>query len=399
MFTRRSFLKGAVLASIGSRVPSFLSKVGTSLAPGADQPALVVIQLDGGNDGLNAVVPSRHDVYRRSRPTLAIPEKSVLRIDDDLGWHPSLKPLAEIFDKGEVAIVRGVGVPNHDRSHFRSMATWHTARVESSSVRDAGWLAAAMASGAAGPGRDLVYVGQGTTPPALAGIRAMPISISKLDDLALAIAPSRPDLDVAGSDLSTFVKRVTVETLDKGARLESVRRDRTEPRLEGLAHDLDIVGRLIRADCGARVYYLEHGSQGALSNGSFDTHSDQAFIHPGLLRELATSISGFRDSMVAAGLWGRVAVLVFSEFGRRVGENGTRGTDHGSASIAWVVGGRVKGGLVGDAPSLDALEDGDLAVTTDFRRLYASILDGWLGVASPGVLSGQFSPLPIFRDR
>jgi uncharacterized protein (DUF1501 family) len=358
-----------------------------------------VIQLDGGNDGINTVVPFKDDGYAKHPRRLRLPAEQLIKINDSLGLHPDLKPLAVLYDAGQLAIVQGVGYPNPSRSHFESMAVWHSARRDPGEHAGPGWLGRALDQTVARPGGPvaMVHVGQGTTPPALRSRRSVAAGLTRLEDFLIApeaqAAPA--PLPAEGKDdLLAFVTRMAVDARATSARMAAA--GRAAGRLpaypaSALGRQLQLVSRLIRGEAGARIYYLRQGG--------YDTHSVQLGRHAALLGELARALAAFLDDLEAAKLADRVAVLCFSEFGRTVAENETTGTDHGTAGPVFVAGGAVKGGVLGTTPSLMDLDPrhGDLRVGLDFRSVYATLLEGWLGLPARAALAGRFETLPLFR--
>lgn len=421
MHSRRDFLArtlgGSSLLAVGSIVPEFLAstalaadKAGQS-GKGKDT-VLVVVELTGGNDGLNTVVPYGDDLYHKARPTLAFGKKDVLRIDDYCGLHPRLDDLKQLYDQKKLAVIQGVGYPNPDRSHFESMDIWQLAdpkRAETS-----GWLARAIpgmsVKDAGVPG---MFIGDERMPVAMQGADGGVISLADRASFKLQLSGNEKnrkslieDLnssDATRAELAAFVRKRQIQTYTSLQKIEEALNDAKSPNgptsefvdgrfvqrdpnsLQNLPGKLGLIGRLIQKGLGTRIYYVQHGG--------FDTHSGQAKDHDRLLGELSDSVGTFFNSLGEAG--DRVALMTYSEFGRRVRENGSRGTDHGSGSCMFVAGNKVAGGLVGKHPSLADLTDGDLKYHTDFRRVYASLLDDWLGVESRGVLRDAYDKLPI----
>ena len=415
--SRRAFLKGsagsAALVALAQGVPQFLLNASARAAESRGETVLVVIQLSGGNDGLNTVIPFADDAYRKGRPSLAIGKEQVKKIDDALGFHPSMDGLAKLLEGGKLGIVQGVGYPNPDRSHFSSMDIWHTARPElykgrgerdGPGHRVTGWIGRCLdvhapARGATGdmPG---LHLGAGRLPLALVGDEIRVSSVDALEGFKLehgsderlrnamqrAASAKRDGAD----DLVTFLQRGTLSAMDSSRRVqESLGKYKTDVKYpdSGLARRLKTVAQLIDAGLGTRVYYLDLDG--------FDTHANQGAAHAGLLAELSGAVAAFVNDLDAHGHGKRVMTMTFSEFGRRVRENASQGTDHGAAAPLFVAGGRVKTGLIGTHPSLTDLDEGDLKHTTDFRSVYAAVLEQWLGVASEPVLGGRFEPVKV----
>jgi uncharacterized protein (DUF1501 family) len=405
--SRRDFLKTSSLVALGTSVPLFVQRT-AGAAPTADRPGardtiLVVLQLTGGNDGLNTVIPFRDDEYHRLRPTLRQPANQVHRLTDDLGLHPAMNALAELWQERALCIVQGVGYPNPSQSHFRSMDIWQSAST-ARQVGD-GWLGRALR---AIPGAASFHLA-GTneaTPLALSGAPVRVPTLASLEDYQLRLpADSAAErrrqqelLEAAAAGphppgLLDFVCRTAVETYASSRRLRQIGRT-YQPRVSypntALGQRLRLAAQLIDGGLGARLFYV------ALDG--FDTHAAQAAAHANLLRQLSEAVSAFFRDLSARGHRDRILLMTFSEFGRRVRENGSRGTDHGTAAPMLLVGGRVRPGLVGDHPSLRDLDAGNLRFHTDFRQVYAAILDHWLGVPSRQVLGQDFRPVELFRS-
>ena len=398
MTSRRAFLRtslrGSSLIALAPSIPGFLARTARAADPEADGRVLVVVQLDGGNDGINTVVPFGDTGYARHRSALRLPDDRLLKIDDRLALHPSMGGAMRLLESGRLAIVPGVGYPNPNRSHFESMAIWQTARLDPDDRTGQGWLGRAFDE-AGGASRSL-YVGSGPPPVALRGRRASAASLERLDDYAPApavadgptVAGPNP---VEGDDLAAFVRRSTLDAYATADQLAALSRDGDAARYPstGLADRLRMVARLLKAGHAARVYYA--------SQPGFDTHAGQLPTHARLLGELSGALEAFLDDLADAGLADRVLVLCFSEFGRRLAENGSAGTDHGTSGPVLLAGGAVEAGIVGPYPSLEKPEDGDLATAVDFRRVYATVLSGWLGLPVATSLVEPFEPLPLLR--
>lgn len=421
MSDRRDFLKGTLGASsllaVGGVVPEFLA----STARAADKDdkkkdtVLVVIELTGGNDGLNTVAPYGDDEYAKARPTLAFAKKEVLRIDDYHGLHPRMQQMKNLYDQKRLAVIQGVGYPNPDRSHFESMDIWQLA--DPKRAGSSGWLARAI------PGMSIkdagvpgMYLGDERLPVAMQGADGGVISLADRASFRLQLngnaAPRKKlieDLnsgDDTKADLAAFVRKRQLQTYTSLQKIEDALREagsapdngggefingryvRNNPNdLTTLRGKLGLIGRMIQKNLGTRVYYVQLGG--------FDTHSGQSEDHAKLLGDLSSAVGNFFGALQGEHA-DRVALMTYSEFGRRVKENGSRGTDHGSGSCMFLAGTKVAGGLVGKHPSMTDLTDGDIKYHTDFRRVYATLLDDWLGVDSKGVLGDTFEKMALF---
>jgi len=411
--SRRKFLttvsaaaSAAGLISLAPRAPAFLLE---SAAFGADQPTgervLVVVQLSGGNDGLNTVVPFADEVYRRRRPSLALDAGQLLKIDETTGLHPSLKGMVKLLESQQLAIVQGVGYPNPNRSHFESMDIWHTAHAQTKE-RKAGWLGRAMDSHQVALARSAdppsLHLGEESQPLALAARDVPSPSIRSLAQFRLETGgDDRQRAAIEGaigaprstaSELLKFVQTRSTSALEVSRRIEAssqVYRTEVNYPPTPLANKLKQIAQLIDAGLTTRVYYV------ALDG--FDTHSDQAAAHAGLLEQLGGALAAFAEDLAAHAQLERVMTVVFSEFGRRVEENASRGTDHGAAAPVFLVGSRVQSGLIGKHPRLDQLQDGDLKFHTDFRAIYAALLEKWLGWPAAPILGQGFAPADVLQ--
>lgn len=387
MLTRRGFLKTSSLLALAPTVPLFVARTAQAAAAGRDRRALVVVQLDGGNDALNTVVPHADPNYARLRPKLRIDKKNLLRLSDTVGLHPSLRPLDPLFQAGHLTAMPGVGYPNPNRSHFESMAVWQTARFDPEERKGYGWLGRALDT----RGESSFVIGA-SVPTALRGRRSAAVGLSRAEDLLLA-DPTSARCGVGpepGDGLLAFVRRQAVDAQAASARVAQLAHGANGDRYPGtgLAERLRLVARLLKSDLGARVFYTVQSG--------YDTHSSQAFTHANLLSEFAGAVAAFFDDLKAARLADRVLLLAFSEFGRTIRENASGGTDHGTAGVVFVAGPGVRGGVTGTMPSLTELNAGEPKMTTDFRRAYAAVLDDWLGLPAETVLGGRFERLPLF---
>lgn len=412
MFTRRDFVKSSSMVALGSSVPAFLHRAAaqapTSERAGARDTILVVVQLTGGNDGLNTVIPFRDDAYARARPTLRQQANQVQRVNDDIGLHPAMNAMANLLQENALGIVQGVGYPNPSQSHFRSMDIWQAGSI----ARDLpeGWIGKALRGVPGAASFHLANTNE-SAPLALTGAPVRVPSITSLEDFQVRIeASSSQDRQrlrsviegAASSDLAQvtgqpslleFVQRTATNTYASSRRLQEIGRN-YQPRVPypntPLGNHLRLAAQLIDGGLGARLFYT--------SIDGFDTHAAQALAHTNLLRTLSDAVSAFYRDLAARGHGNRVLTMTFSEFGRRVHENGSRGTDHGAAAPMFLIGGRVRSGLVGAHPNLTEADADNLRHHTDFRQVYAAILDRWLGISSRQVLGGEFQHPEIFRS-
>src|SRR5262245_41130208 len=402
---RRELLRrGSLLVALGLTAPTWVARA----AAAASEPApaggrtkvLVVVQLGGGNDGLNTIVPVGDDDYYRARPTLAIPRAQAVELVDGLAVHPSLAPLKPLFDARRLAVVQGVGYPNPNRSHFRAMDIWQTGAPERRENR--GWLGRyldAQCCGEQPRGPLATAIGDGT-PRAYWNEHVLVPSIPDLEHFQLeADARDRRgaldafrmvyDDDEAAGQYESLIRRVGADALassEELKRIASAYKPASPYPASAFAKGLQAIAQLVNADLGTRVFYI--------SLGGFDTHAGQKNTHARLLKELGDGLAAFQRDLEGHGQADRVLTMTFSEFGRRVAENGSGGTDHGAAEPMLLLG-AVRGGLIGDHPSLTDLDQGDLKHGIDFRAVYASVLEGWLETPSEAVLGQKFGGVPI----
>jgi uncharacterized protein (DUF1501 family) len=371
-----------------------------SLPGGGDDRVLVVVNLQGGNDGLNTVVPHGLSQYYKYRPTLGIAPSDVLQIDRTIGLNPQMRSLKGMFDAGQVAIVQGAGYPDPDHSHFRSTEIWQTA--EPSKYLSTGWVGRFLDSAelpesnlfnavALAPVLPELMIGRRVDVPAISALAGYGLTSDRNAGERSAFASLVRDDRVPFS--SPYL--ATVATIEDHAQ----RGSEELPKLVAgykpagaypatpIGRSLSLAAQIVGSRLGTRVIYVQHGS--------FDTHAAQKVTQDRLLRELSDALKAFYDDLAAHGSDRRVLTMTFSEFGRRVAENGSRGTDHGEAAPMFLVGGGVKGGVYGTHPSLDKLDNGDVTYTVDFRNVYATVIEKWFGRPSAGILAGEYASMPL----
>ena len=366
---------------------------------GKREKSVVVLQLSGGNDYLNTVVPYGNEDYYDFRKTVHIEQEAVLPIDGTFGFNPSMAPFKRLYDQGNVAVINGIGYDNPNRSHFRSMDIWHTALPDE--IGTEGWLGRVIRDLDPNSENVLTGVNFGRGLPRALGVRGVPVaSVGNLDTYGLF-----PDIQdqstkklaldafahmyggVQGKDpVLDFIGQTGMDAL-KGADIlrEAPRKysSSIEYAANPIAQNMKSIAQVLLADFGTRVFYTQHGS--------FDTHSGELVSHAKLWDEVAGAVGDFYDDMKEHGAEKDVIVFVFSEFGRRIKDNGS-GSDHGSGGVAFVIGGDVKGGMYGEYPSIkeaDQLE-GDLHFNNDFRSTYSTIVDQWFGLDAVPIVNGQF---------
>jgi uncharacterized protein (DUF1501 family) len=437
MMHRRQFLArtlaGTSLLAVGSVVPQFIANTARAAEPGKEN-ILVIIEMNGGNDGLNTVIPYTDDLYYKYRPTLGIKKEQLVKVDDNVGLNPGMRSLQTMIKDGNLAVVQGVGYPNPDRSHFEAMDIWQSA--DPKRQIKSGWVGRSVTDLQDKKGNvPVMQLGASRLPLALQGAPGGVVSINNNQPYKLDLGTKDPqrvkvrrelmtDLAKPGDDggaesLLQFVQRRELQTYTTLDKIQTVLQNNPNPNggvfvqgdpMQGgqfyqqgtLPQRMDLIARLILQDFGTRVYYL-------MIDG-FDTHSSQADAHMNLLRTVADGITHLFTTLSAAksGHDKRTLVMTFSEFGRRVQENGSKGTDHGSGSCLFVAGPAVKGGAVGKHPSLKRedldyetsivdRQSGDIKFHTDFRKLYATLLDKWMGVDSNAVLSGKFEHIELLK--
>jgi uncharacterized protein (DUF1501 family) len=427
--TRRVFLQqGLTLASMAATAPLFIQRSAvammrpdgartSTIAGVPDDRILVVVQLSGGNDGLNTVIPYGDSRYYNARPGIALPEPgrgteggpqgAALALDTKrgIGLHPGLSGLKELIDDGVASVIQGVGYPNPNRSHFTSMDIWHTADIDG---RGDGWIGRyfdCTCNGTPAP-EGAVSIGR-AAPLAMNGSIQKPISFESaelfrwlgesLDGRASLKQPY--EAINRGGELSSvdpdsqlgFLMRTALDAQLSSDRIRAAVAKSPLVQYPGnqLARQLQVVGAMIRDGMKTRVYYV--------SLGGFDTHANQLATHNNLLGQLGSSLGAFHRDLKAQGNSGRVLTMCFSEFGRRVAQNASGGTDHGTAAPLYLVGDMVRPGLLGDHPSLTDLDEGDLKFNLDFRSVYAAVLEDWLGAPSAKILGRKYPRPKIIK--
>ena len=404
--SRRDFLKKSIgFVSLSAAAPHLW--VRTALAQGGGPAAvgrvLVVLQLGGGNDGMNTVVPYGNGVYYDVRPTIGIAPGEVLDLNGSLGLHPSMAPLVPLWEAEKMAIVLGAGYPQPNRSHFRSMDIWHTA--EPIEIETTGWLGRYADLHLADSG-ELAAINVGGSLPKSFNAEAVVVpSIVSLQSYDFQTDPDYPgdranqidaylacntragakndELAIASTSVAAYTGSSELQMAAGGYTPRA-----TYPTSR-LGADLRFAAQVITSGVGTKVVYV--------STGGYDTHANQPTQQANLLGDMSESVAAFLTDLEGQGLGDRVAVLAFSEFGRRVNENGSNGTDHGTAAPMFLFGAGVVGGLHGEYPSLTSLDQNDdLIHTVDFRSVYADALDRWLQVDSREVLQGTYPSLGVF---
>ena len=434
--SRRVFLQHSMaLMSIGLTVPTFIDSTvwaadnpydrkNTSGESGKDGRILVVVQLSGGNDGLNTVIPYADDAYHRARPAIGKKAADVLKINDYIGLNPGLAPMKNLYDDGMLSVVQGVGYPNPNRSHFRSMDIWQSGIPEKEQTTS-GWLGRYFDNTCAGAdprnrnsGLQVGGVAIGETAPlAMRGEHILPLNFDRPENYRYngqekeryqklntpqSVAPEaptiatpgrkKPQIITPGSQLDFLTRTAMDAQVSSDQILDMVGNYQTSSPYPGSEYGqgLRTIAAMIRGGLPTRVYYV--------SLGGFDTHANQGGRHDKLMEEMSKGIGAFWRDMKEQKNDQRVMMMCFSEFGRRVQQNASQGTDHGAAAPLFLLGKGIqkRAGVMGNHPSLTDLDNGDLKFNVDFRNVYATLLEQWLGTASKPVLGQQFKTMPIF---
>jgi uncharacterized protein (DUF1501 family) len=381
---RRDFLKNLGLIPLATSFPN----LAFATAPLANyKRLLVLIELKGGNDGLNTVVPYANPAYYTLRPRLAIKRDEVLQLDEQFGLHPALQPLLSVWEKRELAVVHGVGYPAPNLSHFRSIEIWDTAS-QSNEYLPEGWLTRAFTAYPTPTtfAAEGVVLGSQELGP-LTGARAIALANTEqfLRQAHLADDPSANSKNAA----LAHILKVEGDVVQAAMGLAGNYTFHVDFPKHGFGNSVKTAAQVVANKAGVAVVRITHTG--------FDTHSGQAGTQQRLLKELAEGLLAFKTAMVELNRWNDTLIMTYSEFGRRAQENGSLGTDHGTANAQLVLGGRVAGGLHGQAPDLQRLEGGNLLYSVDFRSLYATAIEKLWGVNSRNALNGKFPPLDLLR--
>lgn len=381
---RRELLKAAAALPLVLLRPLWLDRIwaAQAYAPPVGrrdrERMLVLVELHGGNDGLNTFVPFDDGAYYRARPQLAISREQVRQLTPKFGLHPALTPLMSLWEGKELALVSGVGYPSPNRSHFRSIEIWETAS-DSEELVDQGWLSSVFQQFPLPPTftAEGVLLGKGDAGP-LSGAKTRTISLHDPEQFLRQAGSRRPiSFQTANRALAHILnvqRELSVAAADLQGRIELGTQLGVDFPATKIGKQLEVAAKLMTAQVPVAVIKV--------TQGSFDTHAGQLPAHHRLLDELAQALTAFRMALQKQGAWNEVLVMTYSEFGRRVEENASHGTDHGTAAPHLLMGGRVKGGLYGMPPSLRDLQDGDLKHTIDYRSLYATVIEKWWGLPS-----------------
>jgi uncharacterized protein (DUF1501 family) len=386
---RREFIKLTAAAPVMALAPA-AACVAWAAAPDASyRNLLVLVELKGGNDGLNTVVPYASQTYYALRPKLAIPRDEVVQLSDAVGLHPALAPLLPLWKNRQLAVLQGVGYPEPNLSHFRSIEIWDTASKSDEYLQD-GWLTRsfALAPTPAAFAADGVIIGSQDLGP-LAGGGTRAITLANTEQFLRQARLALPEGESRNRALAHILK-VEADVRQAASHLSADHAFKTEFPQSPFGNAIKTAAQVAANRGGVAVVRV--------TLGGFDTHSNQAGVQARLLGELANGLVALQGALDELGRWNDTLVLTYAEFGRRPKENLSNGTDHGTASAHFALGGRVAGGLYGDQPGLDRLSgDGNPAYAIDFRSMYATVLERWWSVSSTGPLAGRFATVPILR--
>jgi uncharacterized protein (DUF1501 family) len=384
--SRRDFLR---LIGAGALVP-WNSHLAFAAAPAVNYDRLLVlVELRGGNDGLNTVIPYADAGYYRLRPRLGIARDQVVQLDEATGLHPALQPLMPLWQSQELAIVQGIGYPHPNLSHFRSIEIWDTAS-DSDDYLQQGWLSQLFGWNPT-PRRfaaDGVIIGSSDLGP-LAGGSTRAIALANTEQFMRQAKQMDASGGQSRNPALAHLLKVESDIRQAASGLWSEHDFRTDFPKNGFGNHIKTAAQVVAANAGVAVIRISH-------NG-FDTHSNQLKTQARLLTELADGLAAFKSAMQELKRWDTTLVMTYAEFGRRPQENGSGGTDHGTANAHFMLGGRVQGGLYGERPALTQLESGNLRHAVDFRQLYATAAERWWGLPTRSLFGGKFAPLEVLR--
>ncbi len=395
--SRRKFIQLSSLASASLMVPEFLKGFEYRQAPilNKSNKVLVVVQLSGGNDGLNTIIPYRNDIYYKSRPLIGIKRENALSLTDDIGINPSLKTVKQLYDEGHVSVINGVGYPHPDRSHFRSMDIWQSGSTAGDIVTS-GWLGRYLdhACDDCNPHNAMAIEVDDTLSLAMKGEQGNAIAVRDINRFHQAATnPYFKKLsahdDEHDTNLAAYLYKTVRQTVSAADYIydQSKIYSSTQSYPDSqIGKRMKTIGSLIVSGSETQVYYVSHGS--------FDTHVNQADRQNRLFEQLDTALAALVGDLKQSGRFNDVLIMTFSEFGRRVSQNASNGTDHGTAgNMFFISGGLRKPGLYNDLPSLSDLDNGDLVYGTDFKQVYATVLDNWLQANSQDILRMKYEHL------
>jgi len=392
---RRNFIRIGSMASAALMVPRFLKGFELNPIDNNTNKILVVVQLSGGNDGLNTVIPYRNDIYYKSRQNISIRAEKALKLNDDLGLHPSMKSFKNLFDEGKLGIVNGVGYPHPNRSHFRSMDIWQTASGAKENW-ETGWIGRVLDQAEPKENAHNCYAVEldDTLSLALKGDTRKAIAVRDINQYHKAASNNYfKKLATHSGEHQEKLASYLYQTLSEATASADYLFAQSKIYSSTLKYPdtaigkrMKTIGSLINSGTETRIYYVSHGG--------FDTHANQMDRQAKQLGQLDEALGTFYEDMKVNKRQDDVMIMVFSEFGRRVAQNASNGTDHGTANSMFFIGGGLKkAGVYNDIPKLDDLDEGDLNYEIDFRQAYATILDNWLEIKSKDILSARFDKL------
>ena len=392
---RRKFLQRSAFVTAGTMlVPEFI-RAAQAYSDQYKGRRLVIIQFSGGNDGLNTVIPYRNDIYYRVRPQIAIKADQVLKLNDEMGLHPSLKSLQKLYDTGDLAIVNSVGYPNPDRSHFRSMDIWQTGSGSQEYLSN-GWIGRYLdQADKQRKAWQAVEVDESLS-LAMKGVERKALTVSdprKLYNTTRGLSSNQfADLNHQHEHENLgYLYKTLAETINSAEYIyeqSKVYQTKVDYPNDAFAKDLKQIAQMINSGIETEIYYV--------SLNGFDTHAGQINRQSGLLKRYAAAMDAFVKDLKGQGNWDDTLVMTFSEFGRRVAQNASRGTDHGTANSVMLMGGKLKNaGFYNGAPDLSKLDKGDLIYQVDFRQIYSTILQNWLNTDPSTILSKSFAAMNI----
>jgi uncharacterized protein (DUF1501 family) len=394
--SRREFIKWSALGSSALFVPGFLKAMPFNDIESSDGNILVIIQLAGGNDGLNTIIPYRNDIYYKLRPQIAIPAKEVISLSDELGINPEMKSFAELYDKGDITILNNVGYPNPNRSHFRSTDIWQSGSAADEYLHS-GWIGRYLDAQKDSQMHKAIELNSGLS-LALKGKKKSGMAFADLRSFYQSTTSpfikglTYPDKNtVPCSDQVSFLYHTLIETRNSAEYLhQHTKTKATKIKFPNnlFGKQLKTVSQLINSDSNTKVYFL--------TLTGFDTHAGQKGIQNRLLKIYGNGVSAFVKELKANGKWNNTLIMSFSEFGRRMAQNGSAGTDHGTANNLHLLGGKLKKpGIYNESPDLQNTIDGDLKHTIDFRRVYATILENWLNEKKGIIPGSKLTKIPV----
>jgi len=410
--TRREFLRASSILAVGAAMPAFLAKavaatteeLGGPIPGFKDDRILVVVQLGGGNDGLNTLVPFTDYSYYRLRPRIGLKDDKLIKLTGDVALNAKMKAFKDLADQGKLCVVEGVGYPNPNRSHFRSMEIWHTG-VDSDRYSESGWIGRYFDNQCGGTAEPVAGVAVGgERPQSFAGQKGFGVAFQ--DPNSFGWTEGQGDAkeknfrvlnaanETVHNDTLDFLRKVTNNAVLSSDRVREVAKKYKGgidyPR-DPFANSMQTVAKMISGGLPTRIYYV--------TLTGFDTHANQLVTHDNLLERFTAGVAAFQRDMELQGNADRVLTMTFSEFGRRVAENASGGTDHGTAAPMFLVGNMLNAGMAGKRPSLTDLDQGDLKYTTDFRGIYARVLDQWLAADSKLILGRAFPQIGLVKPQ